>query len=158
MSNHKTKEMLASRGWIQIHILMASSCRGKMGDPRLASRHLVYYCDDDPAIRANTAYLLGAFLVHFCWQISLNFTSDNYGFCCVCVCFFHCRFWSSNIALTKHVHLLSACDLIHFRHFAMLLTAQSTIRLPCAIALRHCWRLSRYVLRWRVPSALWRWL
>ena len=34
-----------------------------MGDPRLASRHLVYYCDDDPAIRANTAYLLGAFLV-----------------------------------------------------------------------------------------------
>jgi hypothetical protein len=58
-----------------------------MGDPRLASRHLVYYCDDDPAIRANTAYLLGAFLVHFCWQISLNFTSDNYGFCCVCVFF-----------------------------------------------------------------------
>ena len=38
-------------------------CRGKMGDPRLANRHLVYYCDDDPYIRANTAFLLGAFLI-----------------------------------------------------------------------------------------------
>lgn len=48
---------------LSVTVRFCDLLRGKMGDPRLASRHLVYYCDDDPAIRANTAYLLGAFLV-----------------------------------------------------------------------------------------------
>eukprot|EP00287_Rhodomonas_sp_CCMP768_P030867 CAMPEP_0202854842 /NCGR_PEP_ID=MMETSP1389-20130828/91209_1 /ASSEMBLY_ACC=CAM_ASM_000865 /TAXON_ID=302021 /ORGANISM="Rhodomonas sp., Strain CCMP768" /LENGTH=381 /DNA_ID=CAMNT_0049533443 /DNA_START=423 /DNA_END=1568 /DNA_ORIENTATION=- len=35
----------------------------RMTDPRLANRQLIYYSDEDTALRTNTAFLLGAYLV-----------------------------------------------------------------------------------------------
>lgn len=35
----------------------------RMTDPRLANRHLIYYADEDVALRTNTAFLIGAYLV-----------------------------------------------------------------------------------------------
>eukprot|EP00286_Rhodomonas_abbreviata_P001484 CAMPEP_0181289484 /NCGR_PEP_ID=MMETSP1101-20121128/905_1 /TAXON_ID=46948 /ORGANISM="Rhodomonas abbreviata, Strain Caron Lab Isolate" /LENGTH=462 /DNA_ID=CAMNT_0023393705 /DNA_START=36 /DNA_END=1424 /DNA_ORIENTATION=+ len=50
-------------GWV------ASFCswmRDKLNDPRLASRHVVYYCNSDADIVTNTAFMLSAFLVMEC--------------------------------------------------------------------------------------------
>ena len=35
----------------------------RIKDPRLASRHLVYYTDENPRVRSNTAFLLAAYMV-----------------------------------------------------------------------------------------------
>ena len=35
----------------------------RLHDPRLATRHLVYYCDDEPDLRTNTAFLMAAYLL-----------------------------------------------------------------------------------------------
>ena len=35
----------------------------RITDPRLASRHLVYYTDENPLVRSNTAFLLAAYMV-----------------------------------------------------------------------------------------------
>lgn len=112
--------------------------RGKMGDPRLASRHLVYYCDDDPAIRANTAYLLGAFLVRkkFGFLRTL-IVADFVPFLLYCCC----RYWSLSTALTMLVLHSSAYDLIHFHLFVTQRIVQWTILSLCAIVLRRCSRL-----------------
>jgi cell division cycle 14 len=35
----------------------------RLTDPRLATRHLVYYTDESPAVCSNTAFLLAAYMV-----------------------------------------------------------------------------------------------
>jgi len=35
----------------------------RIQDPRLGSRHLVYYTDENPLVRSNTAFLLSTYMV-----------------------------------------------------------------------------------------------